>query len=252
VDPGAGLRPDGLGLLIPVSRAISRAADPRRAAHELAATIRRQAHQPRPAARRGDADARLALADALLEAGCVRFGQFTLKSGLRSPIYLDLRLLVATPALLSRVAAAYAARLRGLHFDRLAAVPYAALPIATAISLQTGRPLIYPRKEIKEYGTAAAIEGVYAPGERVVVVDDLATTGDSKFETIDKLKAAGLAVTDVVVLIDRQSGAAEALASAGYRLHAVLTLSEMLDHWEQAGRVPAHQIAATRAFLQGA
>ncbi len=156
-----------------------------------------------------------------------------------------------TPALLSQVAAAYTARLRSLTFDRLAAVPYAALPIATAISLQTGWPLIYPRKEVKDYGTAAAIEGACAPGERAVLIDDLATTGSSKFEAIEKLKAAGLEVTDVVVLIDRQSGAAEALAAAGYRLHAVLTLSEMLDHWEQSGRVPPDQIAATRAFLQG-
>jgi uridine monophosphate synthetase len=138
-----------------------------------------------------------------------------------------------------------------LKFDRLAALPYAALPIGTAISLQGGWPMIYPRKEAKEYGTAATIEGAYVAGERAVVIDDLATTGGSKFEAIDKLKAAGLAVEDVVVLIDRQSGAAEALAEAGYRLHAVFTLSEMLDHWEQTGRVPAEQIAATRAFLRG-
>jgi uridine monophosphate synthetase len=192
-----------------------------------------------------------ALADALLEAGCVRFGQFTLKSGLRSPIYLDLRNLISAPALLAQVASAYVALLRELAFDRLAALPYAALPIGAAISLQSGWPMIYPRKEAKDYGTGAMIEGLFAAGERAVVIDDLATTGESKFEAIDKLKAAGLAVQDVVVLIDRQSGAAEALADAGYRLHAVLTLSAMLDHWEQIGRVPAEQIAATRAFLNG-
>ena len=181
----------------------------------------------------------------------MRFGQFTLKSGLRSPIYLDLRQLISAPALLSRGRHARTWRvLRELKFDRLAALPYAALPIGTAISLQGGWPMIYPRKEAKEYGTGATIEGAYAAGERAVVIDDLATTGGSKFEAIDKLKAAGLAVEDVVVLIDRQSGAAEALAEAGYRLHAVFTLSAMLDHWEQTGRVPAEQIAATRAFLE--
>ena len=190
-----------------------------------------------------------ALADALLAAGCVRFGQFTLKSGLQSPIYLDLRQLISTPALLAQVADAYVALLRDLKFDRLAALPYAALPIGTAISLKGGWPMIYPRKEVKGYGTGAEIEGAYAAGEQVVVIDDLATTGGSKFEAIDKLKAAGLNVRDVIVLIDRQSGAREALVEAGYALHAVLTLSQMLDHWEQTGRVPAAQIAATRAFL---
>jgi uridine monophosphate synthetase len=179
----------------------------------------------------------------------VRFGQFTLKSGLLSPIYLDLRQLIADPGLLAAVGAAYTGLLRGLKFDRLAALPYAALPIATAISLQGGWPMIYPRKEAKSYGTGAEIEGGFAQGERAVVIDDLATTGGSKFEAIGKLAAAGLAIADVVVLIDRQSGAAEALAAAGYRLHAVMTLTQMLDHWAQTGRVPAGQIAETRAFL---
>ena len=190
-----------------------------------------------------------ALADRLLDAGCVQFGQFTLKSGLRSPIYLDLRQLISSPGLLAEVGNAYLDLLRGLRFDRLAALPYAALPIATAISLGSGWPMIYPRKEAKSYGTTAEIEGVFAPGERAVVIDDLATTGGSKLEAIEKLAAAGLSIEDVVVLIDRQSGAAEALAAAGYRLRAVMTLTQMLDHWERTGRVPAEQIDATRVFL---
>jgi uridine monophosphate synthetase len=109
--------------------------------------------------------------------------------------------------------------------------------------------MIYPRKEAKAYGTKAAIEGEYKAGETVVVIDDLATTGGSKFEAIEKLTAAGLKVKDVVVLVDRQSGAKESLEQAGYALHAVLTIGEMLTHWEQTGKVPADKIAATRAFL---
>jgi uridine monophosphate synthetase len=252
----AGLRPDGLGLLVPVSRAISGAADPGQAAVALQVEINRsrQVVRAHPSAQAGPPPvlepALAALADGLLAAGCIKFGQFTLKSGLLSPIYIDLRLLVSYPALLRQVAAAYLPVLRRLAFDRLAALPYAALPIAAAISLSGGWPLVYPRKETKAYGTRAEVEGLFAPGERVVIIDDLATTGSSKFEAIEKLSAAGLNSEDVVVLVDRQSGAAETLAERGHRLHAVFTLTQLLDHWEASGKVPTGQIADARRFIQ--
>ena len=189
------------------------------------------------------------LADGLLDAGCIKFGEFTLKSGLKSPIYIDLRQIITYPKLLQQVGAAYLPILAQLKFKRLAGLPYAAIPIATAISLAGNYPLIYPRKEVKTYGTKAEIEGEFEPGERVVVIDDLATTGGSKFEAIEKLSGAGLIVKDVVVLVDRQSGAKEALAQAGYNLYAVLTMGEMLDHWEETGKVPAEFLRAAREFL---
>ena len=251
----AGLRSDGLGLLLPASRAISRAKNPRQAAKELRDEIN-AIRQDLTRRQEGTSvqqtvfnPLQAAIADGLLEAGCIKFGSFMLKSGLQSPIYLDLRELVSHPGLLAQVAKAYLPLLKGLAFDRMAALPYAALPIATAISLQSGWPMIYPRKEVKDYGTRAEIEGAFSVGERVVVIDDLATTGGSKFEAIDRLAAAGLKVNDVAVLVDRQSGAGEALANAGYRLHAVFTLLELMAYWEQTGAVSAEQASVVREFL---
>ena len=190
------------------------------------------------------------LADGLLEAGCIKFGSFTLKSGLQSPIYIDLRQIITYPKLLEQIGAAYLPLLKDLKFDRIGGLPYAAIPIATAISLQGNYPMIYPRKEVKAYGTKAEIEGEYHAGETVVIIDDLATTGGSKFEAIEKLTGAGLIVKDVVVLIDRQSGATESLKQAGFAMHAVLTITQLLDYWEKTSKVEKDKIEETRKFLK--
>ena len=191
------------------------------------------------------------LANDLLSAGCIKFGNFRLKSGLQSPIYIDLRQIISHPRLLAEIAQAYLPILKNLQFARIAGLPYAAIPIATAISLTANYPMIYPRKEVKTYGTKAEIEGEYHAGETVLVIDDLATTGGSKFEAIEKLTGVGLVVKDVVVLVDRESGAKESLAQAGYSMHAVLTISQLLDDWEATGKVEKDKIEETRTFLAG-
>ncbi len=190
------------------------------------------------------------LADSLLEADCIKFGEFTLKSGLTSPIYIDLRRIISYPNLLEKIGRAYLPILKNLQFTRLAGLPYAAIPIATAVSLQGNYPMIYPRKEVKTYGTKAEIEGEFHSGEIALVIDDLATTGGSKFEAIEKLTAVGLVVKDIVVLVDRQSGARESLEQAGYSMHAVLTITQLLAYWESTGKVEKNKIDATRKFLE--
>ena len=253
----AGVRNDGMGLLVNASRAISRSEDPRAAAMGLRDAIRRVVRslgvgtsapkdETTPQRLTG---ARAAIADGLLAAGCVRFGEFTLKSGLRSPIYVDLRRITGDPELLDGVAGAYAALLGGLRFDRIAALPYAGLPIGTAVALWGGWPLIYPRQERKSHGTGASIEGPWVNDDRVVLADDLATRGTSAIAANDRLTEAGLRVGDLVVLIDRQSGAADALNRHGIRLHSVFSLSDLLSHWLATGGISATQMEAVSTFL---
>jgi uridine monophosphate synthetase len=237
-----------------VSRGVIHADDPRQAAMGLRNQIRVARSQP--VAPRFDARAALALA--LADIGAIKFGEFTLASGKKSPIYVDLRLLASYPGVLRQAARAYAGLMRQVLGDaqlnsgiRLAAIPYAALPIGTAVALELDLPLIYPRKEVKAHGTARPIEGEFAAGERVVVLDDLITTGGSKLAAIEPLEAAGLVVEDVVVLIDREQGGGDELAEAGYHLHAVLGLRETLDTLTEAGRISADQRDGVAAFLWG-
>ncbi len=245
----AARRADGSGFLVNVSRGLSDAPDPAGDASRLAGAIEQARIDPAPPPADSAPELAARLAEALFACGAVRFGAFTLKSGVESPVYVDLRCLVGFPATLAYVAEVLAAQCDALAFDRVAALPFAALPLGTAVSLLTGWPLIYPRGQAKAYGAKASIEGVFAAGERVVVLDDIATRGDAKLEALVPLTAAGLRVSDVVVLVDREQGAAAALAARGITLHAAVTLRELVTCLARSGRITPTERDRVLTFL---
>lgn len=242
-----GLRSDGMGVLVNVARGIALADDPSVAAEMYAGQLRLFA---RPAVATSPLSYRLrTLASRLYELGCIRFGDFTLASGVQSPVYIDLRLLVSDPSTLALAAQLYAGHVAGLVVNRLAGVPYAGLPIATAVSLETGLPLIYPRKELKTHGRGRSIEGDYTPNERVVVIEDLVTSAGSLIESIHILRSEGLHVNDAVVLIDREQGGEANLAAVGVRLHALMTFTQLLDVLHEAGHIDGGQYQSMHDYL---
>ena len=245
----AGLRADGLGVLVSATRSVTQAEDPRRAAASIqnginAARAQMPAQSSAAAASPTPQTPTIPVRQreliiGLAELGALQFGDFILASGKRSSMYVDLRLLVSRPDLMQTAAAAYAAKLAELPCDRIAGVPYAALPIGMAVGLASGVPLIYNRKESKSHGLGKDIEGLWQEGERVVIIEDVITTGGSIVGSVELFRAAGLVVEDAIVLLDRQQGGVENLRKAGIRVHSVLELEGVLDLLSETGHIPA-------------
>lgn len=194
-------------------------------------------------------------ADALLACGAVKFGAFRLKLHERepdaplSPIYVDLRVLRSWPDAIDTAVAALSEMIaaKQLSFSRYADIPMAATPLVAILMHQTRVPMITPR-ETKTHGIAGTINGDFSLGETVLVIDDLVTHADSKLEAIRILEDNGLVVHDVAVLIDRNQGAGEQLAAAGYTLHAALQLNQLLDYWRESGAIDAATYERVRAY----
>ncbi|SEN62962.1 orotate phosphoribosyltransferase [Halorientalis persicus] len=166
------------------------------------------------------------LIDALRDADAVKFGEFELSHGGTSSYYVDKYVFETDPRCLELIAEAFADRVGD---SKLAGVALGAVPLVAVTSVETGQPYVIARKQAKEYGTGNRIEGELSEGEEVVVLEDIATTGQSAVDAVEALREAGAVVDRVLVVVDRQEGAADHLADHDIELESLLTADDLLE-----------------------
>lgn len=182
--------------------------------------------------------------------GAIKFGNFTLKSGLTSPFYFDLREMISFPYILEGIADLLVKRIKDMEFDVITGIPYTALPIASLVASKMQKPLVYMRKEEKAYGTGKSVIGKFKKGSKCLVIDDLITTGASKIETAEKYVKAGIKIEDFVVVIDRSLNGTEELAKDGYKLHSLITLDEIVQLLKNKNLITDEKVKDVETFTK--
>jgi uridine monophosphate synthetase len=187
--------------------------------------------------------------DSLATIGSVMFGDFTLKSGVSSPYYLDLRKIVSHPNVFEQTVKSLLSKSSHINYDLICGVPYTALTFASGMALFAKKPLIVRRKETKNYGTQNKIDGEFRDKQRCLVVEDVITSGASVLETIKDLESKQLIVEDVLVLVDRMQGGKQSLENKGYKVHTLLTIEEILESLKDSNFLKQTQFEQAQQFL---
>ncbi len=178
--------------------------------------------------------------------GALQFGVFKLTSGKISPYYVDLRIVPSFPDAFQEICNFYVNFIKeeiGVkNFERIAGIPVAGIPFASLIAYNLQKPFLYIRKGVRLHGRQRRIEGIIAPGDRVLLIDDLITTGLSLVEAAEAIIAEGGVVTDAAVLLDREEGGREKLGKSGIKLHALLRMSEIANKLYEIGTIDEEQL----------
>jgi len=165
--------------------------------------------------------------------GIIKFGDFTLASGKHSSYYVDLRLVPSYPIEFRKMVKFLENEIGqdiGLdNFDSIVSVPTGGLVIASALAIETVKPLIYVRSKPKDYGTSKSVEGKIHEGMKVVMIDDVATTGGSVVNAIKSLKEVNISVKDAYVIVNRMEGADEALLELGVKMHSIINILQITE-----------------------
>ena len=167
----------------------------------------------------------------LHEKGALKFGDFTLTSGNKSSYYVDLRIVPSFPhqfrKMIKQLQSNISANIGLENFDYLVSVPTSGLVIASALAIETVKPIIYVRNKPKDHGTSKTIEGSFEQGKKALMIDDVATTGGSVINAIKSLKESGLVISDTFVIINRMEGASQALEAEGIKMHDLTDILEI-------------------------
>jgi orotate phosphoribosyltransferase len=182
----------------------------------------------------------------LKKINALQFGAFKLTSGKISPYYIDLRVIPSFPDAFHRVCDFYVnfikAEIGIENFERISGIPIAGIPFASLIAYHLQKPFLYIRRDIRLHGRQRRIEGIIAPGDRVLLIDDLITTGLSLKRAARAVRTEGGVVNDAVVLLDREEGGKEKLEKSGIRLHAMLKVSEIANMLYEIGAIDGEQL----------